>query len=85
MQEAIAIEKSGKKADVSNDAPQYLEELIKMVEENPEFDEAFSALTPGRQRGYLIYFSSTKQSKTRAARIEKRMPKIFNGKGWNEW
>jgi uncharacterized protein YdeI (YjbR/CyaY-like superfamily) len=43
--------------------------------------KAFSALTPGRQRGYLLYFSSAKQSKTREARIEKYMPQILKGKG----
>lgn len=85
IQEAIEIEKSGKKVDVSNDAPlEYPEELIQLFEADPNFEEAFSALTPGRQRGYLIHFSSAKQSKTRTARIEKSMPKIFSGKGWNE-
>ena len=47
-------------------------------------DVAFGALTPGRQRGYLLYFSSAKQSQTRMARIEKCMPRILEGKGWNE-
>jgi len=85
IQEAVEIEKSGKKLDVSNDAPQeYPDELIQMFEANPDFKEAFSTLTPGRQRGYLIHFSSAKQSKTRTTRIEKCMPKIFTGKGWNE-
>ena len=71
--------------DASNDAPlDYPDELIQMFEANPDFEDAFSALTPGRQRGYLIHFSSAKQSKTKTARIEKCMPKIFIGKGWNE-
>ncbi len=85
IQQAIEIKKSGKKVDVSNDAPlESPEELIQMFESDPGFEEAFSALTPGRQRGYLLHFSSAKQSKTRTARIEKSMPKIFSGKGWNE-
>ena len=85
IQEAIKIENSGKRMDVSNDAPlKYPDELIQTFQADPDFEEAFSALTPGRQRGYLIHFSSAKQSKTRTARIEKSMPKIFIGKGWNE-
>jgi uncharacterized protein YdeI (YjbR/CyaY-like superfamily) len=50
----------------------------------PDFKAAFEALTPGRQRGYLLHFSGAKQAQTRMARIEKMMPKIFDGKGWNE-
>jgi uncharacterized protein YdeI (YjbR/CyaY-like superfamily) len=85
IQEAIRIEKSGKKANVSNDtAMEYPQELIHMFAANPDFAEAFAALTSGRQRGYLIHFSSAKQSKTKTARIEKCMPKIFEGKGWND-
>jgi len=85
IHEAIEIAKSGKKLDVSNDSlVEYPQELIRMFEANPGLEEAFSALTPGRRRGYLIYFSSAKQSKTKIARIEKCMPKIFSGKGWNE-
>lgn len=86
IQEAIEVEKSGKKADVGNDAPlEYPDELIQVFKANPDFEKAFSSLTAGRQRGYLIYFSSPKQSKTKTARIEKCMPKIFEGKGWNEY
>ncbi len=85
VQEAIELEKSGKKVDLTKNAPlDYPEELIQMFEANPEFEEAFAALTPGRQRGYLIHFSSAKQSKTKTARIKRCMPKIFSGKGWNE-
>jgi uncharacterized protein YdeI (YjbR/CyaY-like superfamily) len=47
----------------------------------PKLKAAFHALTPGRQRGYLLHFSSAKQSKTREARIEKCMPQILDGKG----
>lgn len=85
IQEAIEIEKSGKKVDISNEALlEYPDELVQIFKQNPQFKEAFSALTPGRQRGYLLYFASAKQSKTKTARIEKSMPKIFSGKGWGE-
>lgn len=85
IHEAIEIETSGERVDVSNDSRlKYPDELIQLFEAKPDFEEAFSALTPGRQRGYLIHFSSAKQSKTRTARIEKCMPRIFIGKGWNE-
>lgn len=85
IQEAIALENAGKKVDASTDAPlEYPEELTQLFAANPDFAKAFAALTPGRQRGYLLYFSSAKQTKTRTARIEKCMPKIFSGKGWSE-
>ena len=85
IQEAVTIENSGKRAGVGNNAPpEYPEELIQIFETNPDFEEAFSKLTPGRQRGYLIHFSSAKQSKTKTSRIQKCMPTIFIGKGWNE-
>jgi uncharacterized protein YdeI (YjbR/CyaY-like superfamily) len=85
IREAIHLETSDNRVEISNDTPQeYPEELIQIFEVNPDFEEAFAALTPGRQRGYLIHFSSARQSKTKIARIEKCMPKIFTGKGWNE-
>ena len=84
-QEAIKLERSGNKVNISNNAPlEYPDELIQMFDARPDFAEAFFTLTPGRQRGYLIYFTSAKQSKTKTSRIEKSMPKIFIGKGWNE-
>jgi len=60
------------------------EEFINKLEEVPGLQDAFYALTPGRQRAYLLYFSEPKQSKTREARIEKYMPQILNGKGLND-
>ncbi|MEM9953737.1 MAG: DUF1801 domain-containing protein [Chloroflexota bacterium] len=83
--EAIEIEKAGLKVEsrkVSDFG--YPDELITIWEENPEFQEAFEALTPGRQKGYLLHFSSAKQSKTRTSRIEKAMPRIFEGKGLHD-
>ncbi len=85
IQEAIVLAASGPRVDTGKDAPlAYPKELIQAFEANPAFEAAFSALTPGRQRGYLIHFSSAKQSKTKMARIEKCMPRVFAGKGWNE-
>jgi len=60
------------------------EEFITKLEEVPALQEAFEALTPGRQRAYILYFSAPKQSKTRAARVEKYRKKILNGQGLND-
>jgi uncharacterized protein YdeI (YjbR/CyaY-like superfamily) len=60
------------------------EEFEKELRKNPELKRAFKALTPGRQRGYLLYFSSAKQSKTREERIEKYTPVILDGRGLND-
>ena len=60
------------------------EELIAALDADPEFAEAFNALTPGRQRGYCMSIGDAKQSATRIARIEKYRPQIFAGKGFNE-
>ncbi len=84
--EAIAVEKSGAKIEPKKTSDfEIPEELQAKFAEDPVFETAFEALTPGRQRGYLLYFAGAKQSATRASRIEKAMPKIFEGKGWNEW
>ncbi len=83
--EAIEVEKAGLEVKMKTtsefDMP---EELQKKFKENPDLENAFNALTPGRQRGYLLYFSQAKQSKTRESRIEKSIPNIFDGKGYNE-
>jgi len=60
------------------------EEFQNKLNESPALKTAFDALTPGRQRGYILYFSAPKQSKTREARIEKCMQQILNGKGLND-
>jgi uncharacterized protein YdeI (YjbR/CyaY-like superfamily) len=54
------------------------------LDEIPALKKAFGALTQGRQRGYILYFSGAKQSKTRESRIEKCMPQILKGKGLND-
>jgi uncharacterized protein YdeI (YjbR/CyaY-like superfamily) len=58
--------------------------LENKFDELPLLRKAFGALTPGRQRGYVLYFSAAKQSTTRAARVEKCVPQILNGKGFND-
>src|SRR5450759_2139358 len=60
------------------------DEFQKKLDENPDLETAFYALTPGRQRAYLLYFSAPKQSKTREARVEKCMEQILNGKGLDD-
>ena len=85
IREAIRLERSGKRTAAARDVSlEYPDELVQQFKLYRDFEKAFAALTPGRQRGYLIHFSSAKQPKTRTARIEKFMPKIFEGKGWNE-
>lgn len=83
--EAIEVEESGLEVEFKDteefDVP---EEFQQKLDEIPELQEAFEALTPGRQRGYLLYFAGAKQSKTRTARVEKYIPKIFDGKGLND-
>jgi uncharacterized protein YdeI (YjbR/CyaY-like superfamily) len=80
--EAIEVEKAGLKVRLKTISERTIpEELQQKFDELPAFKAAFDALTPGRQRGYLIHFSAPKQSKTRAARVEKCLTKIFDGKG----
>lgn len=83
--EAIEVEKAGLKVEMKKtDEFPMPEELENKFQEDPGFKAAFESLTPGRQRGYLLHFTQAKQSATRTSRIEKAMPKIFEGKGWNE-
>ena len=82
IKEAIKVEKAGVKAPLKKTSEFKMpEEFKNVLDETPGLKKAFYALTPGRQRGYLLYFSSAKQSKTREARIEKFMPQILKGKG----
>ena len=60
------------------------EEFQNRLDKSPALKTAFDALTPGRQRGYILYFSAAKQSKTRESRVEKSVQQILNGKGLNE-
>ena len=85
VREAIAVEKSGLRITPkkTSDFP-VPEELTQRFRKDPRFKRAFEALTPGRQRGYLYHFAAAKQSSTRTARIEKAMPAIFEGRGFQE-
>lgn len=83
--EAVEVEKAGVKIKFKKTSEyEFPEELRKFMNENPSFKSGFDALTPGRQRGWLLHFSSAQQSKTRTARIEKSVSKILKGKGFNE-
>lgn len=83
--EAVEVEKSGIQVKMKETREfEMPEEFQHKLNENPELQEAFEALTPGRQRAYLLHFSSAKQPKTREARIEKYIPQILKGKGLND-
>ncbi|BDS06246.1 hypothetical protein NT6N_12860 [Oceaniferula spumae] len=81
IHEAIEIEKSGVQVPENKNAEPIPEELQNAFDQSPSFKTAFEALTPGRQRGYILYFSAAKQSATRVTRIEKYTPRIMDGKG----
>ncbi|MBL7944815.1 MAG: YdeI/OmpD-associated family protein [Flavobacteriales bacterium] len=85
MQQAIAVEQAGMKVPMKKttefDMP---EEFAMQLKAMPALKKAFFALTPGRQRGYLLYFASAKQSKTRETRIEKNVERILAGKGLDD-
>ena len=85
VKEAIAAEKAGLKVAMKKTSEFSMpEEFQKALDKNKGLKKAFDALTPGRQRAYLLYFSQAKQSKTREARIEKCAPAILKGKGLND-
>ena len=83
--EAIEAEQAGLKVALKKHSDYVIpEELQKKLDEDPAFNAAFEALTPGRQRGYMFHVGQPKQSKTREARVAKCMERIFEGKGFNE-
>ena len=83
--EAIEVEKAGLKVKLKKTSEFKMPEEFKIKLENtPALKTAFNALTPGRQRAYLFYFSQPKQSKTRESRIEKYMKQILAGRGLND-
>jgi len=85
IKEAVAIEKAGLKVDFKKTSEFEMPvEFQKELNETPALKSAFEALTPGRQRAYILYFSGAKQSKTRASRVEKNVRRIFDGKGLND-
>lgn len=82
IDEAIAVERSGMKVAMKSAAQFDMpEEFQRCLDENPALAEAFHALTPGRQKGYLLHFAGAKQSATRAARVQKHVPRILKGLG----
>ncbi len=85
IKEAVEVEKAGLEVELKKHA-EYLipEELEAKFTENPALKTAFETLTPGRQRGYLLYFSGAKQVKTRESRIERSIAHILDGKGLSD-
>ncbi|MFJ7930124.1 YdeI family protein [Peribacillus sp. NPDC096448] len=82
IHEAIEVEKAGLEVNFKKNEEFIIpEELHNKFDEIPALKTAFEALTPGRQRAYILYFSQPKQSKTRESRVEKSMQKILDGKG----
>ncbi|MEZ0298543.1 MAG: YdeI family protein [Candidatus Methylacidiphilales bacterium] len=84
INEAIEVEKSGLEVEYKKNPEPFPEEFQAKLNEAPALKSAFAALTPGRQRAYILHFSAPRQSKTRASRIEKCMQQILNGKGLND-
>lgn len=83
--EAIEVEKAGLKVELKKTKEYAVpKEFQVKLDENEMLKQAFEKLTPGRQRGYLLYFDSAKQAKTREARVEKVIPQILEGKGLND-
>jgi uncharacterized protein YdeI (YjbR/CyaY-like superfamily) len=85
IKEAIKLEKAGLKVELKSTKEFNIpKEFQNVLEDMPELKTAFEKLTPGRQRGYLLYFSAPKQSKTRETRIEKYLERILQGKGLDD-
>jgi uncharacterized protein YdeI (YjbR/CyaY-like superfamily) len=82
--QAIELEKSGQKVESAKVKESVPEELLARFDTMPELKKAFYALTPGRQRGYIIHISGAKQSATREKRIDKCIPAILSGKGFHD-
>lgn len=83
--QAIEVEKAGLKVPLKKvEAFEVPEEFKAVLKAKPAIKKAFEALTPGRQRAYLLHFAAPKQSQTRTARIEKAIPQILSGKGLND-
>ncbi len=84
IEEAIEAERAGLKVAFKKAPEPMPEELQQVLDSDAALQAAFAALTPGRQRSYILHVSGAKQAKTRANRAEKCIPKIFAGKGFNE-
>jgi len=85
IKEAIEVERAGLEVDYKKTSEFVIpEEFQNRLDKSPTMKAAFDALTPGRQRGYILYFSAAKQSKTRESRVQKCVQQILNGKGLND-
>jgi uncharacterized protein YdeI (YjbR/CyaY-like superfamily) len=85
VRQAVAVEEAGLKVTFKKTSEfKVPEEFARQLKASPALKKAFSALTPGRQRGYLLHFASAKQSQTRQARIERNVQRILAGKGLEE-
>jgi len=84
IHEAIEAEKAGLEVKLKKNPEPIPEEFQTKLDEMPALKAAFDALTPGRQRAYILYFSGAKQPKTRESRVEKCMRQILDGKGLND-
>jgi uncharacterized protein YdeI (YjbR/CyaY-like superfamily) len=85
IKQAMAVEKSGAKVPMKTAAEFAVpEEFLARLEDEPKLADAFRALTPGRQKGYLLHFSGAKQSATRTARVAKHAPRILQGLGLDD-
>ena len=85
IHEAIEVEKAGLKVNLKKTSEFTIpEEFQSKLDEIPALKTAFQALTPGRQRAYILHFSAPKQSKTRESRVERSMQRILDGKGLND-
>jgi uncharacterized protein YdeI (YjbR/CyaY-like superfamily) len=85
IDEAVEVEKAGLKVKLKTMSEWKLpEELQAKLDENAALKKAFTSLTPGRQRAYMLYVAAAKQSKTREARVEKHVKRILSGKGMDD-
>lgn len=84
INEAIEVEKAGLKPKIKKTLEPIPEEFQSKLDEIPQLKSAFNSLTAGRQRGYILHFSQSKQSETRSSRVQKCIPKILKGLGIND-
>jgi uncharacterized protein YdeI (YjbR/CyaY-like superfamily) len=85
IKEAVEVEKAGLEVIYRKTSEfQIPPEFQSRLDKEPALRKSFAALTPGRQRGYILYFSGAKQAKTREARVEKCVQQILNGKGLDD-
>ena len=85
LREAVAVEKRGLKVPMKSAAQFDMPaEFLQRLDDDPKLAEAFHLLTPGRQKGYLLHFAGAKQSATRAARVQRHLPRILKGLGLDD-